>query len=421
MQLRTRVLPFYGLLLVALIVALSVLSLFALASSARKTALVDGGIDLHPYWYYGHFVRYGINPYTAYVDRILLPEPAHYLFGSDIAPDKVVQPGLAMIPANTASTLLFSSLLSFIPWNPVKYIWFVFNLALILAIPWLTLRLLPPSLRLTNGLQWLIALSFYSLKGQRVALVNGQPSILVFFLMIVTLLLRQSHWVWAGLAFGVALGKYSLSFPVVIFLLLEKRFRVLAVAFLVQAVSLLAVSALDGGSLWETVQIYWNMVSFYSVGQPGVHLGYGFADYPGLTLVLLVFGTGMTLAALVYLYRRGLLATDLLPLNSLLCLWTLLVIYHRIYDTMVVLLFLTACLSAITAWQLPARQAQILGVFWVLALFVMCLPGEMLDRFLPADQAKLLIAWIDQSIIVMLLAMWGVNLWLLPRTPRVDA
>ena len=403
-----------------MIAALSLLSLFALASSARKTALASGGIDLHPYWYYGHFVRYGINPYTAYVDEILLPEPAHYVFGSEVVPDQVVQPGLAIIPANTASTLLLSSLLSFIPWNPVKYIWFVFNLGLILAIPWLTLRLLPPSLRLTNGLQWLTALSFYSLKGQRVALVNGQPSILIFFLMIVTLLLRQSHWVWAGLALGVALGKYSLSFTVVIFLLLEKLFRVLAVAALVQAISLLAVSLLDGGSLWETVRIYWEMVSFYSVGQPGVHLGHGLSNYPGLAIVLLVVGSGVTLAALLYLYRRGVLAADLLPLNSLLCLWLLLAIYHRVYDTMIVLLFLTVCLSAITAWHLPARQAQVLGVCWVIFLFVMCLPGEMLDSFLPADLATTWIAWVDQSIIVTLVAIWGVNLWLLPRTPRVD-
>ena len=72
--------------------------------------------------------------------------------------------------------------------------------------------------------------------------------------MIVTLLLRQRYWFWAGVALGIALGKYSLALPVVIFLLFEKRFRVIAVAIVIQGISLLAVAMLEGGSLWQSVQ-----------------------------------------------------------------------------------------------------------------------------------------------------------------------
>ena len=165
-----------------------------------------------------------MNPYFAYAHKISLPDPVRYLGGIEISADKVAQPQKAEVPANLRSTLLLTSLFSFLSWNHVLYLWFIINLALLIVIPWLTLRLLPPSLQLTPGLQWLIAFGFYASKAFRSALLVGQPSILVFCLMIVTLLLRQSHWMWAGLALGMAFGKYSLSLPIVVFLMLEKRF-----------------------------------------------------------------------------------------------------------------------------------------------------------------------------------------------------
>ena len=126
-------------------------------------------------------------------------------------------------------------------------------------------------------------------------------------------------------------------------------------------ISLLVVSALDGGSLWETVQIDWQMFAYHAVGQSGIHFGFALSGYPGIIRVLVVIGTGVTGAMLVYCFRRGLLAADVLPLNSLLCLWTLLAAYHRSYDTMVTILFLIFCLSAITTWQCPLAREKFLA------------------------------------------------------------
>lgn len=420
-ELPTEFIPWQRYLLPVFIVLLLLVGLLAMTRSLQKTIAASGAIDLHPYWYYGHFVRDGINPYMAFASKLALPEAVHYWNGTVVAPDKVQQPRLAIIPANTASTLWLSSLLAFFPWYQVKYIWFVSNLVLILATPWLALRLLPPSLRLSRGLQWVIALAFYALKGQRVALTNGQPSVFIFLLMIVTLLLYRRHWLWAGLALGVALGKYSISAPIVLFLLFDKQWRTLIVAFGVQLISLLGISALKGGSPWQTAQVLWGMIAHYSDGQPGVHLSYLLRNMPALAMGLVVLGTLITLVIFFLSWRRGWLAADLVPVNSFLALWTLLAAYHRVYDTMLALLILILCLSAATTWRLPRYQSWSLGFFFVACVVILCLPGELVDLFLPSTQADAVVAWFDRTIIVTLVVMWAVNMWLMAKTPRLDS
>jgi hypothetical protein len=204
--------------LAVLLIGLFFLSLYALGRNIQKVYEPRGAIDFHPYWYYAHFVRAGINPYSAFASEAMLPEAVHYVDGSVVAPDAVEQRSLADIPANTAPLLFIFTLFAYLPWMLAKTVWMVLCVALVLVTPWLALRLLPPSLQLPLGLKWVVALSFYAMKGPRVAIANGQPSILVFFLMIVTLLLRQRHWFWAGLILGVALSKYSIALPVALFL-----------------------------------------------------------------------------------------------------------------------------------------------------------------------------------------------------------
>src|SRR5215217_4615631 len=114
-------LPLQRFLLPLMIVALLLTSLIAFTRGWQKTVAETGAIDLHPYWYYGHFVRMGVNPYTAFAAQEPLPAAVHYWDGSEVAPDQVRHERLAQIPANTASTLLISALLSYVPWNQIKY------------------------------------------------------------------------------------------------------------------------------------------------------------------------------------------------------------------------------------------------------------------------------------------------------------
>src|SRR5262245_47731673 len=176
--------PLPRFLLPLLIVGLVLGGILAIASDVRKAMVPSGGVDLHSYWYYGEFVRAGLNPYIAYATKAPLPAPVHFLDGSVVKANAVSQPHLAKTPANTAPILLLLSLTSFFPWKEAKVVWFICNIVLIAVIPWFALRLLPPSLQLTPVLQWVAALSFYAMAGNRVAVVNGQTTLLVFLLML---------------------------------------------------------------------------------------------------------------------------------------------------------------------------------------------------------------------------------------------
>jgi hypothetical protein len=336
-----------------------------------------------------------------------------------VAPEAVRQPQLAQTPANSAPLLLTITLLAFLPWSLAKSVWLVICVVVVLTLPWLALRLLTPALHLAQPLQWLVALAFYAMKGTRVALANGQPSVLVFFLMLVTLLTYQSQWVVAGLALGIALSKYSIALPLVIFLLWRRCFRVLLLAAGVQVVGLLWVAALGGG-VGKTIQLYWNIVMRYAGGVEGVHLSAWLPDQLFIVNVVVVVGSIITLVTLFYAGGRGWVGSDLLTVNGVLALWTLLVAYHRVYDTMLVLFFLVVALVAATCWQLPRTQTYALGLFWLMAVGVLCVPGSLVPPFLSASQVDLFVLWVERSVTVVVVAMWAVNVWLVVRTPRID-
>ena len=402
-------------------------SLVGLVRVGLRSSDTIGSYDLQAYWYYGHFVRAGTNPYIAYAEGFAAPESLVYVDGSVASPDAADQPQLGRVPANTAPILILLSPLAHFPWTQAKTIWMLCNLALIIAIPWLTMLLLPRALQLSTQAKWFAAFSFYVMKGTREAAATGQTSLLVFFLMIVTLLLRQSHWVLAGLALGVALSKYSMSLPVFLFLLLEKRFRILVLAVSVQAAGLLAVAVLDNGSLysslWQsllaTVRVNWGMVAHHAT-ELGIHLGYTLRDFPQLAMALVAVVSLITLFAIGYTLRRRWMASDLLPVNSVLVLWILLVVYHRHYDSLMTILFLVLCLSAIGSWQLSTSQKVGLGILYLLGVVVLALPSDIQRSFITRAQADFYMAWRDRGVTALIAAMWIANLWLLPRTPRVE-
>lgn len=427
MNLTPRRLSWLRFLLPALTGVFVLVSLVALVRVGLRSSEKIGSYDLQAYWYYGHFVRAGINPYVAYAEGSTLPETLVYVDGSVASPDAADQPQLGRVPANTAPILLLLSPLSYFPWAQAKVIWMFCNLALIIAIPWLTMLLLPRALQLSTQAKWFAAFSFYVMKGTREAAATGQTSLLVFFLMVVTLLLRQSHWILAGLALGVALSKYSMSLPIFLFLLLEKRFRILVLAVLVQVTGLLAVALLDDGSLysslWQsliaTLRVNWGMVAHHSA-ELGIHLGYTLRDVPQLSVALVVVVSLITLFAIGYTLRRGWMASDLLPVNSVLVLWILLVVYHRHYDSLMAILFLVLCLSAIGSWQLSIGQKIGLGVLYLLVVVALALPSDIQRSFVTRAQADFYLAWRDRGVTAMIAAMWIANLWLLPRTPRLS-
>ena len=146
---------FSRLLLIAAIAGLGLLALLSLRQAILRTGDRDGGIDLYAYWFEGHALRQGSNPYYAYLSGRKPSPPVTYLDGVTQTTGPIGQPGLPTIPTNTAPLSLILFALSFFTWPLAKWLWLWPNLALVLATPPLALKLFPCKHALSRGERWL--------------------------------------------------------------------------------------------------------------------------------------------------------------------------------------------------------------------------------------------------------------------------
>ena len=188
----------------------AVLALYAALSTARmvtNTLAWYGATDLYSWWWSGHVIRQGGDPYQAYFDHTVIELPVRYLDGF-VVHSLPISRGLPAVPTNSPPMLFLLHLLSYLSWDTAKVTWMLLNMAMVATIPWLVLRLLP--VRLNALFQLIIVLAFYGMLGPRMAVAQGQTSPLVFLLMLSTLLwVRKQHRWLPGVALGIALSKCS--------------------------------------------------------------------------------------------------------------------------------------------------------------------------------------------------------------------
>lgn len=400
------------------LIPLALLALFSLARIVSRAQDAPGGVDFHSYWFFGHFVRQGENPYTAFA-RGAEPElPITYLDGATTVTSPVARPGLARTPANTAPLLLFLSLFSWFSWPVAQWMWLAVNVGLMAWTPWLALRLLPALP--PRWLCWWLALAFYGFTGVRVAVWSGQTTLLVFVLMLLAhRSVERRPWL-AGLALGLALSKYSLALPLALLWLYHRRWRpaaaagALLAALLTQVAGLLIVSSLDNGGVMETLRLYWQLFLRHT-SQPGIHLG-GLWPASAAWQVTAAAVICLTVLAALWRWRRQPPTpySDLLLL-ALFTLAAVLVAYHRLYDVVPVILFLAAAAYALAqppSWFTTGQQAG-MALATVVVVGLLCLPGEVVGRILPASLAALYLTAANALITAaLLLALIGTT-WLL--------
>jgi hypothetical protein len=216
------------------------------------------------------------------------------------------------------------------------------NLLLMLLVPLLAWRAAPGQRPLARRQLLLLLLAFFALSATRNTLGNGQTSLLVLALMLLALLLPRRQWLLAGVVTGLALGKYALALPLLLYFLFKGRWRLLLVAMLVQVGTLLLLP----GPPVATLQAYVTVVRRqFPAG--GVHL---LALYPG-GLWLVVFGSLLLWAVLiVWWWRRrphvGRVVLGEWHWLAAVSLWTLLVAYHGNYDAVVLIIPAVTLLSA---------------------------------------------------------------------------
>lgn len=400
------------------------------------TQTQDLGYDLHPYWFSGHFIRQGVNPYFAFLNDLEPALPIVYLDGSIVESAPVAQPEMGLTPANTAPMLLLLSVFSWFSWPVARTVWLFTNLVLMLGLPWLTMRFLPGRNHWPLSAQWLLALIFYGWLGSRAAVTSGQTTLLVLTLSMAALLLPRRHWLIAGLLLGLGLSKYSLVLPFLLLLLYQRRIRLILVAISVQFIGTLVVSMLQGATFVQTVQAYTSILQLH-LSQPGIHLSSFLAGQDFMVIWAFLLVTVLAWGSLgLWLWRADAKFSGRLTFQpparlhflAILSIWTLLVTYHRVYDNTIIIFFwvLTFDMFYRPEQRPLGTQEKLFLLFSLIgSSFLMYLPGYGIQILFPNIAT---VGWVQVTntfhTLTLLLAL-GISLWLLfknyPKLPRTES
>jgi len=403
------------------------------------------GIDFHGYWYAGHYVRAGVNSYAAILNGPSFPIywdpripgsgvpyrlgirfgdfesalklPIYYLDGR-VVTDYPVAQVLIVAPSATAPLGLFLGLFSWFSWNIARTIWIVLNIIFAALIPWLGMRLIDQRQRMNMVDQLILAMTFYNFYGLRQSTVVGQQTLICLFLLMLALLLKD-RWLVAGILLGFGISKYSVGLPVFLFFLLQRKYRIILVGLIVQAVGLLLLMPLEKGSLLETVKAYLKVFDL-NYSQTGVHLLAQFAEIPlaGYLMVLVILVVTIYLVGGDYLSRKRPGGNEpALQLNHLniLTLGVFLAAYHRIHDMPFMIFFFLATTAVLVRDQKPTQNEGrlITASQWLLtAMLVLPNIGTKVVSYagLPAGVVER-IASADAISTLALLVMFALSAW----------
>ncbi len=193
-----------------------------------------------------------------------------------------------------------------------------------------------------------------------------------------------------------------------------------------QAIGVLIVSLLGGHSPLITLQHYVKMVERHAP-LPGIHAG-SLAPGSSVFAAIVVLAAVFALMVFYIYYERHwkvspaepgiqLSFVDLHALAFLL-LWSLLAVYHRAYDTVVVIVFLSLFLVDLSGpfgWRLRERERNALIAFVAVFVGVMSLPSSLMGFVLPAQVMPRWYAAVSYGTTGVLFLALVVTTWLLGR------
>jgi hypothetical protein len=307
-------------------------------------------------------------------------------------------------------------------WQTAKWSFLVLNLVLLFITGWLVLRRVPfGGIRLAFLDELLIFLLYFDLSATRIAIENGQITLLVFALMLITLLTAEFAWPVAGLALGLALSKYSLALPMFLFMFYKKKYRVIFLAVLIQLLGILGLAAKTSQSpvsiVFENIQLF-----LQHFDQPGIQISRWFESLLPNRFVSLLPALVMTVLVFLPLYlwlrkleQRAARQEEIVDFHllTILFIWTLLLGYHRLYDTLILVFFLVLVFKGSVApgiWGLAAPERTALWTFMLLLPPVLILPARIVDLLLPFYYGRVS-DFFTTILLVIMLAMSMFLLW----------
>jgi hypothetical protein len=400
--------------------------LYAVAVAAyifTETGKPLGARDFHQFWYAGHFIIQERDPYEAFFAKEPPKLPVEYVDGVTVNRYPVAQANLEITPSNTPAMLLMLTPFSYFSWETAKWLFLMINLVLMLATGWLALRHIPfAGVRLSPLDEFFILLVYFDFSATRIAIENGQTTLFVFLLMMVSLISSKRAWYISGIALGLALSKYSLSIPIFLFFIYKREIRILMMAIIVQMIGILGVAEISNGTpariIVENIMLFFRLFD-----QPGVHLSRWFefiSDNPFLSIVPSMVMTALVFIPIFYWTRRKKPATsrqeEVLDFHvlTILFIWTILVAYHRLYDTLILILFVILIFKGLKVprlWDLPDGVRKALLAFMAFTPLILILPARIVDLLLPFYYGRVS----DGTTTILLVFMLAISMLLLWR------
>jgi hypothetical protein len=422
MKLNIRILPSRWMLLFCAAAAAYAVCVTAYLLTETEKNL--GARDYHQFWYAGQFVIQHRDPYEAFFNGEKPNLPIHYTDGVTVDQYPIAQYGLERTPSNTPAMLLLLTPLAHFSWWTAKWSFFVINILLMLATGWLAMRHVPfGGVKLPRFQEILIFLIYFDFSATRIAIENGQTTLLVFLLMLIALIFYERAWYAAGLALGLALSKYSLSLPVFLFFLYRRDFKVILLAMAAQMAGVAGMAALSGVTPARIIDE--NIMLFFRLfDQPGVHLSRWFefissnhflTVIPSMVMTALIF-----IPMFLWLQRtpRGTVEQEEIRdfhVLTVLFLWTILVAYHRLYDTLILIFFILLVFKGLRhpeIWDVSQRVRDLLIAFMaVLIPLILILPARIVDLLVPFYYGRMS----DFITTVLLVVMLAISMFLLWR------
>ena len=274
--------------------------------------------------------------------------------------------------------LVFLSPLGLLPRRLIVPVWTALAVGLAALLPYLAVRCATTRLRAAV----LPGLLFWCWTSTRTLL---QFTALSLTLVLISALTVDARPILSGVALGLALFKPHIAGPFALWMLVSRRFRVLAVAAGVVVAGCLVYAARVGDNPIDTLRGYWPwLVEVYS----GEHALAGRTSIRGL--IATVTASPAAVDALWIVAALGLLAIASwlavrdptrsrhdggLAIPALFCLWSLAAIYHNVNNLILMLpafvflwfadpgtrprrrWFQIACLQAVLMFDIPTRLA----------------------------------------------------------------
>jgi hypothetical protein len=183
------------------------------------------------------------------------------------------------------------------------------------------------------------------------------------------------------------------------------------------------MAAVSGGTPFKIVQE--NIMLFFRLfDQPGVHLSRWFefiSDNHFMTLIPSLLMTALVFIPMfLWLQRtmRGTVEQEQIRdfhVLTVLFIWTILVAYHRLYDTLILIFFVILVFKGLARpgiWELSSRGRNALLAFMAVFIpLILILPARIVDLLLPFYYGRVS----DFITTILLVIMLAISMFLLRR------